>query len=340
MKTDCDVIKDLLPLYIDDVISDDSRKLVEEHLKDCPDCRACLDRLSGGRDPEAIVNAFREAQVFENIRRKIRLKRIREAALAVLLTGLFFILVIGSGILTNVNWYVAEVRFTMGFLAFFAAVTLMMLFFLGLTKGLRHLTAGHQGMLYIQALLAGTAVPIVQWLRNRYAFLWQLNGLWSRSMTTIVIDGVRDGEDVLSLICRSPGSLWIETHVIRGTESRFILRADLPWLIHGLLILSVLGMIIALFLSRKKLAENLENPLLFLGTLLRCVLWASIPCWFALRALSRAQNDHRKKSRTEAGNPTAFLFTWMLLLILGLGVIFYLNYVHSLEYIICTDWPV
>lgn len=45
MKMDCDVVRDLLPLYADDACSEKSRALVEEHLLDCPECRALLIRL-------------------------------------------------------------------------------------------------------------------------------------------------------------------------------------------------------------------------------------------------------------------------------------------------------
>ena len=41
----CGVVRDLLPLYADDVASPDSRALVEEHLKGCEDCRAELEQL-------------------------------------------------------------------------------------------------------------------------------------------------------------------------------------------------------------------------------------------------------------------------------------------------------
>ena len=34
MKITCNIIEDLLPLYIDDMVSEDSRQLVEEHLKE------------------------------------------------------------------------------------------------------------------------------------------------------------------------------------------------------------------------------------------------------------------------------------------------------------------
>lgn len=45
MKTDCDVIRDLLPLYADDACSKKSRELVEEHLQECPSCSDLLHKL-------------------------------------------------------------------------------------------------------------------------------------------------------------------------------------------------------------------------------------------------------------------------------------------------------
>lgn len=47
MKNNCDIIRDLLPLYVDGICSQDSAKLVEEHLTDCQSCRELLDKLRG-----------------------------------------------------------------------------------------------------------------------------------------------------------------------------------------------------------------------------------------------------------------------------------------------------
>ena len=46
MKITCDVIKDLLPLYIEDISSDDTRSLVEEHIISCDSCMQELRKLS------------------------------------------------------------------------------------------------------------------------------------------------------------------------------------------------------------------------------------------------------------------------------------------------------
>ena len=42
MKLPCDMIQDLLPLYHDGVCSQVSKTIVEEHLKECPDCAGAL----------------------------------------------------------------------------------------------------------------------------------------------------------------------------------------------------------------------------------------------------------------------------------------------------------
>ena len=45
MKTECSVVIDLLPLYVEDMLSEQSAKFVKEHLGSCPACMAELARL-------------------------------------------------------------------------------------------------------------------------------------------------------------------------------------------------------------------------------------------------------------------------------------------------------
>ena len=42
MNLSCGIIKDLLPLYFDGVCSNDSKAIVEEHIKTCDSCKAEL----------------------------------------------------------------------------------------------------------------------------------------------------------------------------------------------------------------------------------------------------------------------------------------------------------
>lgn len=45
MKKNCNIIKDLLPLYVDNACSNDTRTLVESHLKECDNCQKELENI-------------------------------------------------------------------------------------------------------------------------------------------------------------------------------------------------------------------------------------------------------------------------------------------------------
>lgn len=77
MKKNCNVIKDLLPLYIDDVCSKESRNLVEEHLRTCNNCQNYLEELKFDIK-DAKVN---EINVFKKFLKKINFKIIRNTTI-------------------------------------------------------------------------------------------------------------------------------------------------------------------------------------------------------------------------------------------------------------------
>lgn len=52
MKVSCEIIKDLLPLYHDEVCSNDSRAMIDEHLIECHRCKAELQAM----DEEFLIN--------------------------------------------------------------------------------------------------------------------------------------------------------------------------------------------------------------------------------------------------------------------------------------------
>lgn len=47
MKYPCGMIKDLLPLYIDEVCTGESREAIESHLAECAGCRTCYETMKG-----------------------------------------------------------------------------------------------------------------------------------------------------------------------------------------------------------------------------------------------------------------------------------------------------
>ena len=85
MNIKCEVIKDLLPLYVDGVASEESCALIEEHLKECEDCRQYLELLREDMPDISEVSLADETASLRKIKRRIRRNRV----LVVLVTMVF-----------------------------------------------------------------------------------------------------------------------------------------------------------------------------------------------------------------------------------------------------------
>ena len=75
-KISCAVIKDLLPLYVDEVLSEDSCKLVKSHIATCNDCKEYYESM---KNTDYLINNEKnnnEKEVIKKIRRKINIKKI------------------------------------------------------------------------------------------------------------------------------------------------------------------------------------------------------------------------------------------------------------------------
>ncbi len=55
MKHDCSVVCDLLPLYLEEMVSPETEDDIKAHLKNCPDCAAKLERLAKPGKAENII---------------------------------------------------------------------------------------------------------------------------------------------------------------------------------------------------------------------------------------------------------------------------------------------
>lgn len=84
MNENCEIIRDLLPLYRDNVCSEASRALVEAHLKECAECGKALQAIEAEVSaPEPTMQETFKA--WQKLQRKILLKRLRIAALVIVL---------------------------------------------------------------------------------------------------------------------------------------------------------------------------------------------------------------------------------------------------------------
>ncbi len=75
MKNDCSIVRDLLPLYVEDMVSKDTAEFVDEHLKDCTDCSEELKMLKEGGITETeseIAEAEKaKAKSFKKVMKKL-----------------------------------------------------------------------------------------------------------------------------------------------------------------------------------------------------------------------------------------------------------------------------
>ncbi|MBD5530573.1 MAG: zf-HC2 domain-containing protein [Lachnospiraceae bacterium] len=86
MKLNCNVIRDLLPLYADQICSGESRELVDEHLAECGDCSALLRQM---RSTEIEIGLKSET---ENVlRRQASFFKRKSAAIGAIIAGIFMI---------------------------------------------------------------------------------------------------------------------------------------------------------------------------------------------------------------------------------------------------------
>ena len=76
MNKNCEIVQDLLPLYIDDVCSETSREMIREHLSGCPDCTKLLkqmqDVMEGLKNNPLLKNGISEKPEKENAAPKLR----------------------------------------------------------------------------------------------------------------------------------------------------------------------------------------------------------------------------------------------------------------------------
>ncbi|MDR1060942.1 MAG: zf-HC2 domain-containing protein [Clostridiales bacterium] len=72
MNMPCEIVKDLLPLYLDGVCSDGSRAAVEEHLAACDGCAAELRAMRAALPIGGAEQNLKEAEAVKSISKRWR----------------------------------------------------------------------------------------------------------------------------------------------------------------------------------------------------------------------------------------------------------------------------
>ena len=70
MSVSCDIIKDLLPLYLDGVCSNDTKAVIDEHLMACENCKAELQAMQNSFPLNSVGENLNEAEAVKNLSKR------------------------------------------------------------------------------------------------------------------------------------------------------------------------------------------------------------------------------------------------------------------------------
>lgn len=104
-KINCNIIGDLLPLYVDGAVSEDTKKLVEKHLAECEACKKAAEEM--GKElvlPVHETVAAAETSFLQKMKKTWKKGRIRTAVISVAVTA---VVILGSYMaLTFPQWVI------------------------------------------------------------------------------------------------------------------------------------------------------------------------------------------------------------------------------------------
>ena len=101
MIDQCEIIQDLLPLYVDSACSASSTAMIEEHLDNCPKCKSLYEKLCSDTGEEILKVEM--VDVVAKHEKQIRKKRILSVVVSVVITFLILVasLFVATGFTKN-----------------------------------------------------------------------------------------------------------------------------------------------------------------------------------------------------------------------------------------------
>lgn len=108
MNETCEVVRDLMPLVLDEAASDGSQHMVQAHVRTCAECAAYMAQLKAGL-PAGNAGEQEECAAFDaaahSLRKKKRWRTIRN-----ILLGALIVCVLGLAWLFTYDWLMNETR--------------------------------------------------------------------------------------------------------------------------------------------------------------------------------------------------------------------------------------
>lgn len=84
-EMNCNIANDFIPLYVDDVLSEDSKVLLEEHLEHCDKCRKTVDKMKS----QVTVAEDKDIKPFKKIRKKLVVRAVIIVLLVIMVVATY-----------------------------------------------------------------------------------------------------------------------------------------------------------------------------------------------------------------------------------------------------------
>jgi len=77
MRNECNIIRDILPLYVENMVSEDTSEFVKEHLESCPACRAELEKLREPVEVQTEPQPDMDAAPLKRLKKALLMKKVQ-----------------------------------------------------------------------------------------------------------------------------------------------------------------------------------------------------------------------------------------------------------------------
>ena len=74
MRNECSIVRDLMPLYVEGLVSEETEDFIREHLSSCESCRNELESMKSG---VVVEENMAETADLKIVKRKLMLSRLR-----------------------------------------------------------------------------------------------------------------------------------------------------------------------------------------------------------------------------------------------------------------------
>ncbi|MBE6580238.1 MAG: hypothetical protein E7650_01325 [Ruminococcaceae bacterium] len=96
MRTECSVVRDLLPLYVEDMVNPETAQFVSDHLKECSECHSEFESLKNGV-PLSMVENKPAAETANSKPFKKMMKRMNRQFYSIAYAAIIFLIFLGFG---------------------------------------------------------------------------------------------------------------------------------------------------------------------------------------------------------------------------------------------------